>query len=73
MNLLPGKLGALAKNLCPDLGQKGSIPYDEVRLSNLASLKKSLIEYIQQDILLLGGVMLKAQEIYWKWWTLKAR
>lgn len=66
LNLLPGKLNALAKNLCPDLGPKGSIPYDEVRLSNLVSMKKSLLDYMKQDILLLGGVMQKAQEIYWK-------
>ncbi|KAK8544874.1 hypothetical protein V6N13_061529 [Hibiscus sabdariffa] len=31
LNLLPGKLSELAKNLCPDLGTKGSIPYDEVK------------------------------------------
>lgn len=66
LNLLPGKLSALAKNLCPGLGPKGSIPYEEVRLSNLASMKKSLLDYLKQDILLLGGVMQKAQEIYWK-------
>jgi hypothetical protein len=66
LNLLPGKLANLAKNLCPGLGTKGSIPYDEVRLSNLASMKNSLIDYMKQDILLLGGVMQKAQEIYWK-------
>ena len=66
LNLLPGKLSALAKNLCPSLGPKGSIPYEEVTLSNLASMKKSLLDYMKQDILLLGGVMQKAQEIYWK-------
>ncbi|XP_038683072.1 DNA polymerase-like [Tripterygium wilfordii] len=66
LNLLPGKLSALAKNLCPGLGPKGSIPYEEVRVSNLESMKKSLIDYMKQDILLLGGVMQQAQEIYWK-------
>lgn len=66
LNLLPGKLSTLAKNLCPGLGPKGSIPYEEVTLSNLANMKKSLLDYMKQDILLLGGVMLKAQEIYWK-------
>ena len=35
LNLLPGKLSTLAKNLCPGLGPKGSIPHDEVRVSNL--------------------------------------
>lgn len=66
LNLLPGKLSDLAKNLWPGLGPKGSIPYEEVRLSNLASMKESLLDYMKQDILLLGGVMQKAQEIYWK-------
>ena len=66
LNLLPGKRSSLAKNLCPELGQKGSIPYDELTESNLESMKNSLIDYMKQDILLLGGVMQKAQEIYWK-------
>jgi hypothetical protein len=66
LNLLPGKLRDLAKNLCPALGPKGSIPYEEVTVSNLASMKQSLLDYMKQDILLLGGVMQNAQEIYWK-------
>lgn len=66
LNLLPGKLSTLAKNLCPGLGPKGSIPHDKVTQSNLAIMKKSLLDYMKQDIRLLGGVMLKAQEIYWK-------
>ncbi|KAG0450457.1 hypothetical protein HPP92_026900 [Vanilla planifolia] len=66
LNLLPGKLANLAQNLCPDLGQKGSIPYEKVELSNLASMKNGLLDYMKQDILLLGGVMKNAQEIYWK-------
>ena len=70
LNLLPGKLSALANNLCPGLGPKGSIPYDELTPSNLASMKKSLLDYMKQDILLLGGVMQKAQEIYWKLYML---
>ncbi|KAK8499207.1 hypothetical protein V6N12_076057 [Hibiscus sabdariffa] len=35
LNLLPGKLSELAKNLCPDLGTKGSIPYDELKASEV--------------------------------------
>jgi hypothetical protein len=66
LNLLPGKLSVLAKNLCPELGSKGSIPYEDVTLSNLVSMKTSLLDYMKQDILLLGGVMQNAQEIYWK-------
>ena len=66
LNLLPGKLSALAKSLCPGLGMKGSIPHDEICLSNLVSMKDRLLDYMKQDILLLGGVMQKAQEINWK-------
>lgn len=66
LNLLPGTLANLAKNLCPDLGSKGSIPYEDVTLSNLVSMKTSLLDYMRQDILLLGGVMQKAQDLYWK-------
>lgn len=70
LNLLPGKLNDLAKNLCPVLGAKGSIEHDKLNLSNLASKKESLLDYMKQDILLLGGVMQNAQEIYWKLYQL---
>lgn len=63
--LLPGNLNYLAKNLCPQLGTKGSIPHDEVQESNLIPLREQLLEYMKQDILLLGGVMHKAQAIYY--------
>lgn len=65
LNLLPGSLRSLAKNLCPELGEKGSIPYSEIYESHLVSMKDSLIDYMKQDILLLGGVMHKAQRIYY--------
>lgn len=64
-SLLTSSLANLAKNLCPQLGSKGTIPYDEVQVSNLISLQHQLLDYMKQDILLLGGVMQKAQEIYW--------
>lgn len=66
LTLLPGSLNSLARNLCPHLGSKGSIPHDQVRLSNLMNLRYELLEYMKQDIRLLGGVMLKAQEIYFE-------
>ncbi|MCH91257.1 DNA polymerase [Trifolium medium] len=66
LTLLTSPLNTLAKHLCPQLGSKGSIPYDEISVDNLITLKSQLIEYMKQDILLLGGVMLKAQDIYWK-------
>lgn len=64
LNLLPGTLSSLGRNLCPELGEKGSINHDEVDVTNLKSNKKILLDYMKQDILLLGGVMQKAQEIY---------
>lgn len=67
LNPLPGKLSALvARSLCPDLGTKGSIQDENVTLSNLCFMKKSLLDYMIQDIRLLGGIMQKAQEIYWE-------
>ena len=65
LTLFPSSLNNLAKNLCPQLGLKGTIPHDEVQVSNLIPLRHQLLEYMKQDIYLLGGVMLKAQEIYW--------
>ncbi|WOL17415.1 DNA polymerase-like [Canna indica] len=52
-------------SLCPELGTKGSIPYDEITLENLPEMKTRLIDYMKQDILLLGGIMKNAQENYW--------
>ncbi|VDO13682.1 unnamed protein product, partial [Brugia timori] len=65
LNLLPGSLDTLAKTLCPQLGPKGSISHEKVQVSNLKTLRPQLVPYLEQDIRLLGGVMLKAQEIYW--------
>lgn len=44
LNLLPGTLNKLAKSLCPELGGKGSISYNNVTVSNLVSMKKSLLD-----------------------------
>lgn len=68
LNLLPGNLNSLGKNLCPDLGPKGSfsIPYDELKVEDLINNRRELLDYMKQDIRLLGGVMQKAQEIYWE-------
>lgn len=64
LHLLPGSLDNLAKSLCPELGSKGSINYDSVTLENLGELKRNLLDYMRQDIMLLGGVMQKAQRLY---------
>ncbi|KAL3646618.1 hypothetical protein CASFOL_009585 [Castilleja foliolosa] len=64
LHLLPGSLDTLAKSLCRELGTKGSINYESVTLENLGELKRDLLDYMRQDILLLGGVMQKAQRLY---------
>lgn len=66
LHLLPGSLSSLAANLCPSLGSKGSIEYEKVTESSVGKMKEILLDYMKQDIRLLGGVMQKAQEIYWK-------
>lgn len=65
LRLLPNKLDSLAFHLCPQLGSKGTIQHDEIRVSNLLHNREKLLDYMKQDILLLGGVMLKAQDLYW--------
>lgn len=64
--LLPNSLETLAKTLCPHLGSKGSIVHDEVQVSSLKDNRAQLLDYMEQDIRLLAGVMLRAQSIYWK-------
>lgn len=64
--MLPNNLDTLARHLCPQLGIKGDINFDEINLSNLEEKKVLILDYMKQDIVLLGGVMLKAQDIYWK-------
>jgi hypothetical protein len=63
--LVPNSLDMLAKNLCPELGSKGNIPHSDLKLSDLPIKKKEFLDYMKQDILLLGGVMRKVQDIYW--------
>jgi DNA polymerase type B, organellar and viral len=64
--LLSNSLEKLANTLCPHLGSKGSIVHDEVKVSELQENRAKLLDYMTQDIRLLGGVMLRAQEIYWR-------
>jgi hypothetical protein len=65
LTLLPSSLNSLARTLCPQLGSKGSIPHEDIRVDNLSILREQLVEYLIQDIRLLGGVMQKAQYIYY--------
>ncbi|XP_074362916.1 DNA polymerase-like [Apium graveolens] len=64
LNLLPGKQATLAQNLCPDLGDKYVINHEQLKtVEDIFLREKELLEYLKQDVLLLGGVMKKAQEI----------
>lgn len=53
--LLPSSLKSLASNLCPSLGAKGNIAHGSVTVGNLSDQKDLLLEYMKQDIRLLGG------------------
>jgi len=64
LNLLPGKLATLAQSLCPDLGAKYDFDHEQLKTVEDISLREEeLREYLKQDVLLLGGVLKKAQEI----------
>jgi DNA polymerase type B, organellar and viral len=56
-------LESLAKDLCPELGTKGNVDHATVGLMNLKERKEELLNYMKQDIIILAGVMLKAQEL----------
>ncbi|GJY02972.1 DNA polymerase-like protein [Tanacetum coccineum] len=60
----------LAMNLCPDFGTKGFVDHESVNEKSFEKDKEVLIEYMKTDILLLGRVMQKAQNIYWKLYQL---
>lgn len=66
LRMLPNSLDSLARHLCPQLGSKGIIQHNEIRVSNLLHNREKILDYMKQDIVLLGGVMLKAQDIYWR-------
>nr|QVJ98103.1 hypothetical protein [Apium graveolens] len=64
LNLLPGKLATLAQSLCPDLGGKYDFDHEQLKtVEDLSLREEELLEYLKQDVLLLGGVLKKAQEI----------
>lgn len=65
MKLLPGSLRTLGQSLCPELGAKGEVVHTSVHLDNLSSRKAEFLDYMKQEIYLLGGIMKKAQDIYW--------
>lgn len=66
LRLLPGSLSKLGESLCPELGKKGEVDHSKVSIEKFKSQKDILIEYMKQDIYLLGGVMKEVQDIYYK-------
>ena len=65
LHLLPGSLVGLAKSLCPELGCKGSFDHSSVTVHNLSEKMVEAVKYMKQDILLLGGILQKAQRLCW--------
>lgn len=63
--LLPGSLADLADSFCPKAGGKGEIDHVNVTVDKLGINRKKYLDYLDQDILLLGRVVQKAQKIYW--------
>lgn len=66
LKLFPATLDSLAKSLCPELGSKGKIYHDSVCLKDLKRMKDELLEYMKEEIYLLGGIMKKGKDINWK-------
>lgn len=64
LKLLPGSLRSLGESLCPELGKKADIDHSTVCVGNLKERKQEILLYMIQDIYLLGGIMLRAQNIY---------
>lgn len=64
--LLPGSLADLAASFCPDAGGKGEIDHENVDVHKLGSHREEYLDYLDQDIVLLGLIVQKAQDIYWQ-------
>jgi DNA polymerase type B, organellar and viral len=54
----------------PELGTKGDIDHQKVMVEKLSLMKEELLEYLMQDVRLLGGIMRKAQDICWEMWNI---
>lgn len=62
-HILPNTLDSLGQSFCPELGCKGSIDHSAITVYNLKDNSKEVLNYMRQDIRLLGGVLVKAQAI----------
>ncbi|KAL8146230.1 hypothetical protein AgCh_004102 [Apium graveolens] len=60
LNLLPGKLATLARNLCPDLKDKYDINHEQLKTMEDISLReKELLEYLKQDVLTASSLAMR--------------
>ncbi|GKC07567.1 DNA polymerase-like protein [Tanacetum coccineum] len=64
--ILKGTLHDLVANICPSLGNKKDIDHTSLNKDNLKQNKEEIIEYLRQDVLLLGGIMQKTQAIFFE-------
>jgi hypothetical protein len=63
--LLPNSLNKLGESFCPELGRKGDLDHSQMNERNILEKKEEVRTYMKQDIYLLGGIMIKAQELFW--------
>jgi len=66
LTLLPGSLASLGSTFCPSLGSKGSFDHKSVNINNVMEKINEVIPYMKQDIYLLAGIMLNAQDLYFR-------
>lgn len=66
--ILPDSLDSLAKQMCPHLGGKEKLDHTTVTLESLNNKEayKQYKSYLAQDILLLGVILQKVQDFFWK-------
>ncbi|PHU17744.1 hypothetical protein BC332_13439 [Capsicum chinense] len=63
--MLNGTLDSLSRNLYPKLDPKGEVDHKKVTHQSLRSMRSELLEYLRKNVLLLRGVMKKAQKLIW--------
>jgi hypothetical protein len=63
--LLPGSLNDLGSHFCPELGGKEILDHESMTEEKVKKNINQILDYLRQDIRLLAGVLLKAQEINW--------
>jgi len=64
LKLLPGSLDSLGGTLCPHLGFKKNFDHINLTINDIGRLTSDIVNYLQQDIRMLAGVMRRAQDIY---------